>query len=204
MTKTRDDDQAPSTPAPAERLDGKPGEETALALYNAGILDAYPGAREQFMALLDQVPEPDDNASARIVMAILGSEDPEQLDAAWEAEGMRDYLDHVIRVKDIVKMPSAYTTGLGCFLVCQVDEPHIGEEFIVTTGSVAIVAQLVKAKVAGWLPLEVVPKQSERPSRNGYFPMHLEMVRRRARKRAVVIDQPSPSGAVATGQGAAQ
>jgi hypothetical protein len=97
----------------------------------------------------------------------------------------------VIWVRGRETSPRDYAEGLGVFLVCRVDQPHVGEEFILTTGSVSIVAQLVRAHTQGWLPLQVVPRKAAKPSRNGYFPMHLELVRNARRPRAVVIDQPS-------------
>lgn len=186
MTRTTD-----PTPDKAlqelNRNTGGNAENEALQLYNAEVLASAPGLREAFLQLLEQVPEPDDDATARIVAAILGAEAAEELDAAWDAEGMRDYVDQVIRVKRVHKLPSDYQGGLGVFLVCLCDQPHIGEEFILTTGSVSIVAQLVRAHVAGWLPIEVVTRSAE--TRQKYQAMHLELVRRGRRKRAEVIDQ---------------
>lgn len=164
-------------------------QETALAEYNAGILDAYPGGREAFALLLADVPEPSEDAAARIVLQILDAQTAEELDRPWDVDGMREYDGVVLRVLSIVKMPSDYTTGLGCYLVCTCSQPEIGEQFVLTTGSVSVVAQLVRAHVAGWLPLDVVPRQSARPTRKGYRPMHLELVRRGRRARAQVIEQ---------------
>ena len=168
----------------------------ALELYNAEVLATVPGLKEAFLAMLQQVPDPDDDATARIVAAILGAKTAEDLDAAWDAEGMRQWADTAVRVKAVHKLPSTYTGGLGVFLVCRCELPEVGEEFILTTGSVSIVAQLVKAHTHGWLPITVVPRKSE--SRSGYFPMHLELVRNAKRARPTVIDNP-PQPAAADG-----
>ena len=100
--------------------------------------------------------------------------------------------DHALRV-ELSRQCQFGHEWLGWYLVVKCDQPEIGEEFTTTTGSVSIVAQLVRAHVAGWLPLLVVPKQSEKPTRKGYRPMHLELVRSK-RTRAVVIDQAPENG----------
>jgi hypothetical protein len=189
MTKSNDvDPRDGRDAAPAGELEESRAQ--ALELYNAQVLQTVPGLQEQFLAMLQDVPEPDDDATARIVASILGAETAEELDAAWDAEGMRDRTDEVVIVKAVHKLPSTYTGGLGVFLVCRCESPGIGEEFILTTGSVSIVAQLVKAHIRGWLPLTVIPRKAE--SRNGYWPMHLELVRQAKRARPAVIDQPAP------------
>jgi hypothetical protein len=201
MTRTTDTPQAATVPEPA--ADGvSEARATALELYNAEVLATMPGLQEQFVAMLQLVPEPDDDATARIVASILGAETAEELDAAWDAEGMRDMVDQMLIVKAVHKLPSTYTGGLGVFLVCRCEMPGLGEEMILTTGSVSIVAQLVKAHTAGWLPITVVPRKAE--SRNGYFPMHLELVRQAKRARPAVIDQvdevPAPNPTSAQGR----
>lgn len=169
---------------------GEPTDEsTALQESNAHMLAAIPGGFQVFMQLLEQVPEPDDDAAARIVMEILAAQNLEDLDRPWDVEGMRDHVDSILRVKSVTRMASDFLGGLGWYLVCRVDQPEIGEEFTLTTGSVSIVAQLVRAHVAGWLPLQVIPRQSAKPTKNGFHPMHLELVRRAGRSRAVIIDQ---------------
>lgn len=168
-------------------------EVTGLQEYNASVLAQTPGAREAFVGMLELVPDPEGDAVGRIVMQIMGATDVEELDRPWDADGMRDYEGSVLRVKSIHKMESDYEGGLGIYLVCFCDQPGIGEEFVVTTGSVSCVAQLVRAHVAGWLPLEVVPRKAAKATKLGYWPMHLELVRRGQRRRAQVIDQaPEP------------
>lgn len=198
MTDTTDNrDQVQGVMTPGEHT--AQGDDTmALVEYNVWTLQQYPGAVEQFKAMLEFVPEPDDDAAARIVMQIMGATGVEDLDKPWDVEGMRDYEGTAMVVHGITKMPSDYNTGLGVYLVCRVSQPGIGEEFVLTTGSVSIVAQLVKAYQLDAFPLEVVPRESEKPTRKGYRPMHLEMVRRGRRVRANVIEQnPAPANSEA-------
>lgn len=188
-----------ATPPPQSPDDGGTdttpldGEQptTALQEWNAEVLDATPGLREVFLELLMAVPDPPDDATARIVGQILEAQSVEELDRPWDAEGMRDLRDTVVRVNSVHKMPSDYRKGLGTYLVCNCTDPASGEQFVLTTGSVSIVAQLVRAHALGGLPLEVVPKMAEKASKNGYFPMHLELVRRGRRVRAAIPQAPA-------------
>lgn len=155
------------------------GETTALQEYNAEVLDSQPGIREAFMLMLAEVPDPPPDAAAAIVGAILSAQSVEDIDKPWDAEGMRDLKDRSLLVREVHKMPSDYAQGLGVYLVCRVVTGESGEEKVVTTGSVSIVAQLVRAHTLGALPLLVIPREAKKPSRNGYLPMHLELVRGR-------------------------
>lgn len=174
-------------------------DQTALVEYNAWALQQYPGGPEAFLAMLEAVPEPDEDATARIIMEILSAQSVEDIDKPWDVEGMRDYDGVVVQVNRVHKMPSDYKTGLGCYLVCKCTQPGIGEEFTLTTGSAAIVAQLVRVHTLEAFPIEVVPRQAEKPTKKGYRPMHLELVRRGRRVRAQVLDQ-KPQPAAAGGQ----
>lgn len=192
MTQTHDDAQTKAAAMAVEAAEGEmQDQEQGLVEYNAWVLQQYPGGYEAFLAMLGAVPEPDDDAAARIVMEILDAQSIEDLDKPWDVEGMRDYDGSILQVDSITKMPSDYKTGLGCYLVCKCSQPGIGAVFTLTTGSVSIVAQLVRAHTLNAFPLQVIPRQSERPTRKGYRPMHLEMVRRGRRVRANVIDQPA-------------
>lgn len=190
-------DPAPAAPDGLEAAGEPVDQQTGLVEYNAWVLQQYPGGYEAFLMMLAEVPEPDDDAAARIVMEVLGAQSVEDLDKPWDVEGMRDYDGTMLQVQSITKMPSDYKTGLGCYLVCRCSQPELGEVFTLTTGSVSIVAQLVRAHTLNAFPLEVIPRQSEKPTKKGYRPMHLELVRRGRRVRARVLDQapaPAPGG----------
>lgn len=151
----------------------RPSEPTT----DIAILEAAPGVKEAFLALVDAVPEAGGDAYSRIVAQILAAESVDDLDAPWQANSLRLMLNRPIRVDTIRRMPSDFTEGLGFFLVLDGVELDTGERITATTGSVAIVAQLVRAHSLGELPLTVIARASSRPSANGYTPLHLEMVR---------------------------
>ena len=138
-----------------------------------------PALRERFQEAFLQIPEADSEEAIRqIVEQIFQAETAEALDEPWQGEGMRQFMGRLIHVQAIRRLPSDYPTGPGWYLGCDCVLDATGEKQFVTTGSVAIMAQLITAHLKGMLPLGAVPKQAERKSRNGYFPMHLEIWRR--------------------------
>lgn len=138
-----------------------------------------PAIRERFDALFTNVPVADvDEATLAIITEIMAADDPDDLDSPWLGQGMRKLQGRVLRVDSIKRLPSDYKEGPGWYLGCDCSLTEVGEKLFVTTGSVAIMVQLIVAHLKGWLPMEVVPRQAERASANGYYPMHLEIVRR--------------------------
>lgn len=138
-----------------------------------------PAVRERFLALFEQVPEADpDEATLSIITEILSAQDPDDLDSPWLGQGMRKLQGRVLKVQSIKRLPSEFQGGPGWYLGCDCTLEADGESLFVTSGSVAVMVQLITAHTRGWLPLSVVPRQAERASRKGYFPMHLEVVRK--------------------------
>lgn len=137
-----------------------------------------PAVVESYEAMIADVPEAGADGFASILAALALATDPADLDAPWRSQGLGDLVNVPVRVTGIRKMPSDYPGGLPWFLVIDGAIIETGETVAVTTGAVSVVAQLVKAHQLGAFPLDVIPRQSERPSRSGYFPQHLEVVRR--------------------------
>ena len=130
-----------------------------------------------FDEIISKVPEAGDEAFDRILTQVFNAKSANELDAAWKTDSFSKLSGHEILVTDIKQMPSDYTGGLGYYLIVAFTDKETGEECVGTTGSVAIVAQLVKAFVLGALPLSARVIVAERASRNGYHPMHLQIVR---------------------------
>ena len=138
-----------------------------------------PAVVEAFKRLMSDIPESDPNdATARIVAQILAAETPEELEEPWNGEGMRALSGRLLRITDVRRLPSEFLSGPGWYLGCTAVLVETGESKFVTTGSLSILAQIGRAVQAGWLPIDVVPREAEKPSRNGYRPMHLEIARR--------------------------
>ena len=138
-----------------------------------------PAVVEAFKRIMADIPaaEPDE-AMARIVGQILAAETPEELEEPWSGEGMRNLTGRLLRITDVRRLPSEFLSGPGWYLGCTAVLVETGESKFVTTGSLSILAQIGRAVQAGWLPIDVVPREADKPSRKGYRPMHLEIARR--------------------------
>lgn len=137
----------------------------------------------RYASLLEAIPEAGGDAVASILEAIAEAERPEDLDAPWRADGLGAYLGRRIVITAVRRLPSEYEGGLRWFLVLEGADALTGERIVATTGSVSVVAQLAKAVALDALPLEVIPRAAERPSKAGYRPQHLEIVRAPVRTR---------------------
>lgn len=131
-----------------------------------------------FEAMVSDVPEAGGDAFESILGAIARGTDVLDLDAPWRSQGFEELVDVPIVVQAIRKMPSDYQGGLPWFLVVDAAIADTGELTTFTTGAVSVVAQLLKAWSMGAFPLACTLCQSDRPSRSGYYPQHLEIARR--------------------------
>jgi hypothetical protein len=126
--------------------------------------------------MMDGIPEAGGDAFESIIGALLTVTDARDLDAPWRSAGLGELANTRIVVRGIRKSPSDFPGGLPFFLLVDGAIADTGEVFTVTTGAASVVVQLAKAHQLGALPLTCIPRIADRPSRNGYYPMHLEMV----------------------------
>lgn len=129
-----------------------------------------------YTAMIEQVPEAGQDGFDGILASIAQAKGIHDLDAAWRSTGLEALRNRTIRVLGIRRMPSDYPGGLPWFLVIDAADVLTGETVAITTGAVSVVAQLVKAHQLDAFPMDVIPRVAERPSRSGYFPVHLEIV----------------------------
>lgn len=127
--------------------------------------------------LIEAVPETDSSdAQYRIAQQILFAKDVSELDQPWSGTaGLGEYNGQEIVIHSIRRAPSSFKAGTGVFLILDVEQAT-GEHTVVTTGSVSVVVQLLKAYDLNAFPLRVIPRVSDRESSNGYYPQHLEIV----------------------------
>ena len=158
----------PSTAAPEGAVvpAGEPGEPIPAQIVAA------------FEAMIADIPEAGGDAFASILGSIATAQDVLDLDAPWRSAGLEDLVNVPMVVLAVRKMPSDYQGGLPWFLVVDAATAEDGERITFTTGAVSVVAQLAKAWAMGALPLACTLRQSERPSRSGYYPQHLDIARR--------------------------
>lgn len=130
--------------------------------------------REQFAQMALMLPRVQDDAGAdEIVRQILAATSWDDLDAPWEGIKGEELVGVPLKIESAQVYPSDFADGLGVYLRVDAFRLDTGEKVNFSTGSVSIVAQIVKAYVEGWLPLFGKIVQSERPTEKGYFPQHL-------------------------------
>ena len=134
------------------------------------VIDAYEG-------MIASVPDAGGDGIEAILAQLARAESPDQLDSPWQAGGLADYRDRPILVTGIRKAPSEHPGPLPYFLIIDGQDPATGELLTITTGAVSVVAQLVKAYTAGWLPVMVIPRMAERATKDGFYPWHLDVHR---------------------------
>lgn len=156
----------------------KPGTEIAVGIPLSGELV------QQFAQMAVMIPDEGDDAYESILTQILGVSDWEKLSDPWRSLSAEKLAGKRIRIDKLVRRPSDYQTGLGLFLVVHYTDVKTGETGVWPTGSVAIVAQLAKAHAAGWLPIYAEVKISERATKDGYKPHHLEFFGRADKPQA--------------------
>lgn len=129
---------------------------------------------EKFAQMATLIPSEDGSGYERIVEAILSAEAVDALDEPWQSTQAEKLAGRVLRIDSLTRRPSDFKSGLGVFLVVRSTDTHSGEVVTWTTGSVAIVAQLVRAYALGGLPVYAELIIAERPTEAGYRPHHLK------------------------------
>jgi hypothetical protein len=148
---------------------------------NNGEISIYeqPGsaAIKAFGGMFDKVSEPSGEAYDRILEQIAAATDVDSLDSPWRSGSLGAMNGKEILVNGISKMPSDYDGGFGFFLLIDAIDKETGERVLLTTGAVAVVAQLVRANALDLFPVSFKVTVSEKPTKNGYHPIHLSVIR---------------------------
>lgn len=127
-----------------------------------------------FESMLSAIPEVSEDSYADILMQIAGAESAEDLDKAFDGDSLRDFIGCHILVNSLKRAESDFTGGLGQFLIINFTRLDTGESLVATTGAVSIVAQLAVAFNKNMLPLRCMVIQKDKPTKNGFYPMHLK------------------------------
>lgn len=138
------------------------------------LAELPPHIVRQFGEMAMMVPETEAGLTG-ILEAIFSAVDAHDLDKAWDGVPAEDLLNTWIVIESATRSASDYKQSLGIFLVVKaVREPN-GEPVTFTVGSMAVVAQIVKAYAQDALPLRCRLVQSDSPTKEGFYPMHLEI-----------------------------
>lgn len=141
---------------------------------SGGALDVLPAALvQQFSEMATMVPDTESDGGASLLESILNAVSVEDLDKPF-AEKDQDHLigmDQV--VESISKSGSDFADGLGVFLVVKAVVEDTAETITWTTGSMSVVAQLVRAYALDAFPLRCKLRRSDKPTKSGFYPLNL-------------------------------
>lgn len=139
-----------------------------------GLLDRLPADLvRQFSEMAMMLPETESDSGASIIEAILGAVDVHDLDSPWDTKDPDALVGQWLIITEASRSMSTYKESLGVFLVITAVQEDTGEEIVFTSGSMGVVAQVVKAYAADMLPLRAKLVRADKPTANGYWPQHL-------------------------------
>lgn len=95
-----------------------------------------------------------------------------------EAVGLLELTGKHLIIHDASLRVGEMDDRMTVFAVIDTTDADTGERFMSTTGASAVLAQINKAKIAGWLPLECRPYQTAIGKRGRTDPLHLGKVDR--------------------------
>lgn len=144
----------------------RPKDDAALSgpVIGGDALVAY----ESMLASVPDVSAGDGAGYERILAQLAAAQNLEDLEAPWRARGGEQYLGQWLVIRGIAKMPSDYRGGLPWFLVVDAVTAEDGEQATFTTGSVNVVAQLVRAHTLELFPVEAMLVESGKPTAAGF------------------------------------
>ena len=131
---------------------------------------------KDFAHMAMAIPTQEGNATEDILRQVLQAKTWDQLDDPWQTAEIKDVLNKPMRLVAVKKLPSRYAGGLGIFLVLTLVDPKTGEKKVKSTGSLAVVAQVVRAYFLGVTAMTIVWRQAEPNLETGFKPEHLDII----------------------------
>jgi hypothetical protein len=153
---------------PSQDVDQQQSAEVAL-VQDAALL-------AQFAEMAVMIPADLGGGTEDILRKILGAATWDELDEPWETSEIDDILGKTLHVTKVTRRPSTLKGGLGMFLVVHLQDAKTGQEYVKTTGSIAIVGQFARAYALGVKAMTIQWCRAERPSESGYYPQHLKVL----------------------------
>lgn len=138
---------------------------------NADSINAY------LTAILEQLPMQDEGDVTGILAQIINAESILELDSPWQSAGMGRYNGYALEIRSIKRLESDFPGGLGWYLLCEGVIMETGEYKAFSTSAVAVMAQLLIAWNRGFFPYQVYVRIATKPTKKGFYPMHLETYR---------------------------
>lgn len=137
--------------------------------------------REDILARLTsrvmEIPETEGGDDTAILTALADAETFDDINAPWQADGLRPYLGREILIRGCRRIQSDFPGGFGYFLALDIVDPESGETKVALTGATAIVAQMAAVQHAGGFPCYATPAEAKRATPGRNPAQHLDNVR---------------------------
>jgi len=148
-----------------------------LAERTAAQLESRARVNTVLAQRLEIIPEGGDDAMEQMINAILNIERIEDIDAPWNSNGFGEYADWALHLRGAKRLASDYKDSCGWFVVVDAIVKATGEAIALSTSSTAVMSQLIVIQARNWFPCDMIPRYAERPTKSGYYPMHLDLYR---------------------------
>ena len=170
-----------TTPA----VDTAPGTEIVLADGTTVVVrEADPNEVAEFLSggmIAEQTEESAEEITRRMVTQVFIAETAKEIFSSGQAGHVRDYLDVPFTLLDVSWQKTAITDkdgnpqGMPVFAVIKAANPN-GEVQTLTTSAFMPCAMMYRAQTMGVLSdVRVKFTKRDRPTRNGFFPINLEL-----------------------------
>ena len=123
------------------------------------------------------IPESPELDPLELATRVLFAENVNQLDQPWNTDSMAQFENVRITITDVKRLESELPGGMGWFLVVDGVLTGTKEPVTFTTGSISVMLQIARAYELDALPLAVIVRRAQRPSKSGFYPYHLEIER---------------------------
>lgn len=153
-----------------------PGTDVAVPeTPTAAVVAISQENRAMFAQMVTMVPGAEDDGINSILAQILKASTWAELSDPWNTEKSAQMVDIDLRIDSITRHDSSYQDGLGVFLLIRGKRMDTEDEFAFACGGVSVVAQLVTAYALQAFPLYGTLRRADKPSKRGYYPLHLDV-----------------------------
>ena len=137
-----------------------------------------PKAVREFVTEAYTAVDADDNVTQLAILdSILNADTVETILGDADVSSLGDHVNRELWLHAYRWNPSDKADGIGVFMSIEASNDKDGDRFIVNSGSLTIMAQVFALAKADKLPVQVTVTKKDTPTKNGYYPMRLDLVR---------------------------
>lgn len=142
--------------------------------------------------IMEMLPEPPDDVVDKITAQILQAPTLEAENQVWDSTSSKNCIGRLYEFLSVHVLPSDQPDSrLPYYVVANAIDRETGEKTVVSSGSMSIVASLVKAQLMGRLPAVAEIMGPRRETKNKRMPLHLRWY-----VGSVLVSTPAADGEV--------